>query len=158
MRKHHKDVYQDLLKFYKDATEYDWWKDLETNLGYPTDLKEYADEVAFANQPDEDDFARDHYVDEKSGKYDVESELGSLVSKIKDTFHDWVKGLNKPYYCTRIHLDTNDSVFLNFNYTRTLENFYHINEDQVLHIHGRVEEDPNIEEFILGHGRSTMPS
>lgn len=154
LKKNHNDVYQDFLKFYRDATEYDWWKDLETNLGYPADLKEYADDVALANQLDEDDFARDHYIDEKRGKYDVEDELGGLVAKIKGTFHEWIKGLNKPCCCTRIHLDSKDSLFLNFNYSRTLEDFYHVNEDQILHIHGRVELDSKSEEFILGHGRS----
>ncbi len=121
LKKNHNDVYQYFLKFYRDATEYDCWKDLETNLGYPSDLKEYADDVALANQPEEEDFARDHYIGGKSGKYDVEDELGGLVAKIKGTFHEWIKGLNKPCCCTRIQFDSKDSLYLNFNYFRTLE-------------------------------------
>lgn len=38
------------------------------------------------------------------------------------------------------------SVFLTFNYTRVLEDVYHILEDQILHIHGVIGDD-----LIVGH-------
>lgn len=48
-------------------------------------------------------------------------------------------------------MDTQESLFINFNYTLTLEDLYNINHQNILHIHGCVDYD---EEFILGHGKS----
>ena len=43
-----------------------------------------------------------------------------------------------------------DSLFLNFNYTRTLEKYYGIASDQICHIHGDVGNPEEI--LIMGHG------
>lgn len=75
---------------------------------------------------------------------------------INDLFVDWVKnelgdidfyGIKKPEIEAMI--DSN-AFFLSFNYTKTLELGYGINENQVCHIHGSVESLPN--EIIMGHG------
>lgn len=41
-----------------------------------------------------------------------------------------------------------DAIFINFNYTKTLEDLYGIPEEQVFHLHGVI----GGEEFIFGHG------
>ena len=48
-----------------------------------------------------------------------------------------------------ITLIKKNSLFLTFNYSKTLENLYKIPSDQILHIHGCIGDN---EEFILGHG------
>lgn len=58
--------------------------------------------------------------------------------------------LKSPLESRKIDLIIPDSVFINFNYTKTLENLYGINQHNILHIHGCVDED---EDFILGHGK-----
>ena len=47
-------------------------------------------------------------------------------------------------------MDTQDTFFINFNYTKTLENLYGVSPKKILHIHGCVDSD---EDFILGHGK-----
>ena len=46
------------------------------------------------------------------------------------------------------NLEVEDSFFINFNYTDTLEVLYKIPEDKVLHIHGRASRG---EKLIFGH-------
>ena len=66
-----------------------------------------------------------------------------------------ILSLNPPLESRKIDLITQDSVFINFNYTKTLENLYGINSHNILHIHGCVDEDEDEDEnFILGHGKS----
>lgn len=51
-----------------------------------------------------------------------------------------------------------DSIFLTFNYTTTLETLYNIPQDKVRHIHGCVGrdviEDLDLSQIIVGHGKS----
>ena len=48
----------------------------------------------------------------------------------------------------------NDSIFLTFNYTDTLEKVYEIPENKILHIHGRASTDTNL---IVGHRNYVDP-
>lgn len=48
-----------------------------------------------------------------------------------------------------------DAVYLTFNYTDTLEQLYHIPEQQVLHIHGRASRG---EKLIVGHNHEIIPA
>lgn len=43
----------------------------------------------------------------------------------------------------------NEAIFLTFNYTSTLERLYSINESNIKHIHGLIDDGS---EIILGHG------
>ena len=51
----------------------------------------------------------------------------------------------------KVKLIIQDSIFINFNYTKTLENLYGINQSNILHIHGCIDK---YEDLILGHGKS----
>ena len=57
-----------------------------------------------------------------------------------------ILSLNPPLESRKIDLITQDSVFINFNYTKTLENLYGINSHNILHIHGCVDEDEDEDE------------
>jgi hypothetical protein len=48
-----------------------------------------------------------------------------------------------------------DAVYLTFNYTDTLEQLYHIPEQQVLHIHGRASRG---DKLIVGHNHEINPA
>lgn len=68
---------------------------------------------------------------------------------------DWIKevnheldGLNKR---TSYIQENNQDIFINFNYTTTLENVYNIPRPNVLHIHGVVDSDVDL---VLGHSNS----
>ncbi len=79
----------------------------------------------------------------------IESHLNKYnktIAILHQKFREWISivNINKS---TPIYKFEDNSVFLNFNYTRTLEILYGINESQVYHIHGKVGD----EELIIGH-------
>lgn len=71
-------------------------------------------------------------------------------------FCEWVHSINISE-CTRLmEFDPEISLFLNFNYTKTLENVYGIPADDILHIHGKFTKDNELDAnaIIVGHGAS----
>ncbi|EJR11811.1 bacteriophage abortive infection AbiH family protein [Bacillus cereus] len=48
--------------------------------------------------------------------------------------------------------ENHQDIFINFNYTTTLEDIYNISRSNVLHIHGVVDSD---DELVLGHSNSS---
>jgi possible abortive phage resistance mechanism len=73
---------------------------------------------------------------------------------IEETYSDWMDRILTKSDESRSKLlkDTvmrnSDAIFINFNYTKTLEDLYGIPEEQVFHLHGVI----GGEEFIFGHG------
>lgn len=73
---------------------------------------------------------------------------------IEETYSEWAariltkseESLSKLLKATI--LNNPDAIFINFNYTKTLEDFYRILEDQVIHLHGLIGSS----QFIFGHG------
>lgn len=126
----------------------DWWKDFENQLA-SLDAIQYSVGVAFENQPD----LMSEHCDRtwNDAEIAVELQLNGLFCSLRQDFHDWVIQLNTPKSERKIQLETKDSIFINFNYTLTLENLYNIAPDNILHIHGCVDYD---EDFVLGHGKS----
>ena len=91
-----------------------WWNEFETNLGNPDGVKLYAEKVAFENQPDygSDDYRdRDLYVAE----YEVERDLGNLLTSLKSNFQQWASELPKGDGSFSIKLETKESIFMTFN-------------------------------------------
>lgn len=145
-------IYSQLCDLYKISAEdneaEEWWCDFENMLS-EVDLNDYVENVVKANLPDlSKDVFRD--IDLHAAEYAAEGELGSLIYHIKRTFNAWINSLNKADDKKRIYLVREDSIFLTFNYTRTLETLYKIPDNQVVHIHGMVGDD----ELVLGHGKN----
>ena len=141
-------LFDDILKYY-GAYNKEWWSGFETNLGHP-DVNDYIDNTAFQNYPNfgSDDFRdRDYYA----GEFQAEDEIGKLVSGIKNSFQEWVKQFPKPDCGRKIVLDLKNSFFINFNYTDTLHLLYNVPKNDILSIHGHIDND---EELVLGHNRS----
>ncbi|WP_247925162.1 AbiH family protein [Streptococcus salivarius] len=73
---------------------------------------------------------------------------------IEETYSEWAariltkskKSFSKLFKSTI--LNNPDAIFINFNYTKTLEDLYRIPEDQVIHLHGVIGGS----QFIFGHG------
>ena len=132
-----------------DSCRDGWWSELEAYLG--DDVYEtFLEDLPSVNIEDEDCF-HDVYTNEDLSEHILNTFVG-----VNDLFVDWVKnglgdidfyGIKKPEIEAMI--DSN-AFFLSFNYTKTLELGYGINENQVCHIHGSVESLPN--EIIMGHG------
>lgn len=139
------------LAVFEEAYGYcddDWWSDFENNLA-SMDIISYAQQVAFENEPD---LLSDHCDRTwNDAQIEVEEQLKGLFSMIRDCFHDWIEQLNAPRKDRCIEVVVRNSAFLNFNYTKTLENLYRIKSSNICHIHGCIYEN---EEFILGHGKT----
>lgn len=145
-------IYSQLCDLYEISTDEnkakEWWSDFENMLS-EVDLNNYVENVVIENYPDlsKDDFRdRDYHAAE----YAASDELWALIYHVKRTFNAWIASLDKAEDSKRIHLIRKDSLFITFNYTRTLEELYQIPDNQVLHIHGMVGDD----ELILGHGKN----
>lgn len=142
------DIYYTVNEIIGD-NEPTWWNEFETNLGNPFGVKQYTENVAFENQPDygSDDYRdRDLYVAE----YEVERDLGSLITSLKNNFQKWASELPEGDGLYSLKIETKESIFMTFNYTLTLEKLYGIPTDRILHIHGSALDQESI---IVGHGR-----
>ena len=123
-----------------------FWKDFEHGLS-KFNITEFAENAATENYPN---LASDHLAREwDMATYQPKQDFVRLTEEIRLAFHDWICGLNKPLASQRILMDRKDAYFINFNYTKTLENLYGIPLDRIFHIHGCVDLDDN---FVFGHG------
>ena len=127
-----------------------WWNDFETNLGDVSGVKEYTENVAFENRPN---YASDDYRDRDlyDAEVEVENDLGGLIDCLKYGFQQWASQLPYGEDGTELKIERENSVFLTFNYSLTLENLYGITSKQIVHIHGVCDDWKSIE---VGHGRS----
>ena len=124
----------------------EWWSDFENQLG-KLDVLLYAKTIASENEPD---LMSDHCDRTwNDAQIEVEQNLDGLYSNLRYCFRLWILQLAAPKREKMIGLVKENSLFLTFNYSKTLENLYKIPSNQILHIHGCIDDD---EEFILGHG------
>ena len=83
--------------------------------------------------------------------YDVtKADLEAFKAALYEAIKQWVRTIGLPDSSTIIENIDKDALFITFNYTRTLEDLYGIDEDRVLHIHGSVKDD----RIVFGHGSS----
>ena len=143
-------VYQKIITLYgEEIVNDEWWSDFETSLGH-LNVREIIEHHSWLNQPSDDDLEKMRAVDTMGGAWDIQTNVGETIECIKSSFHRWIDSLSPAKSELKIHIDSTDSYFINFNYTLTLENTYDISPKQVCHIHGSY----NDEEYIIGHGRS----
>ena len=128
------------------------WRDLEETMGrfrYGSFFDEYDMEAAIEDDDDDEMF---HVA---YAREDLAHELSLCVSEIKQLFHDWIETVTIGL-CERQprfeELFDEDSLFITFNYTFTLEQIYGIAPWQVCHIHG-VQGG----ELTVGHGNEDNP-
>ena len=81
--------------------------------------------------------------------------LRGLLDVLQYCFEKWVKEQRTIVNPQYIHIETEDSFFINFNYTDVLELLYQIPEERVLHMHGRSSKR---EDLIYGHGKLVLGS
>lgn len=127
------------------SNECDFWADIEKALG---DYRE--EEITDFCEPDSpDDFKYDHPGQWQAGVEDsIPYIFGDVMDQFRDAFDEWVMSIDIRGVEADLQLPM-ASKYLSFNYTETLERFYHIPDKNVLHIHGSrlVKGD----EFVIGH-------
>lgn len=155
------DVYELLLTCYglPDITnselteeEYALWSRFEQALAELDYLSILNDNSDLSANPGAEDF-RDR--DWHSYQFEMENVVKDLTTNLIKEFNDFILMVDYGSIPvdTLIELE-NDSHFLSFNYTETLQKYYDIIEDRITYIHNKASIDKC--NLILGHG--TDPS
>ena len=97
-------------------------------------------------------------VADKLSQY-VHHQLNKLFKQwIKENYEQWESQLSMIKFTSHFPiaketiLTNRDARFLNFNYTRTLGDFYGIPSSNIIHIHGDLDDGV----FIFGHGEDSI--
>ena len=87
-------------------------------------------------------------------KDDSLNELDQTIANIKnvlyDSFKEWVQSI-KIDYCSNNYNFGDKNLFINFNYTETLERRFKVNKKRICYIHGNASMPNSI---IVGHGNN----
>jgi hypothetical protein len=140
-----RDVYNAVDVF---APAGDEWNELESSLG---DIDFYniieECEVYLTSYGVEGFKARDHH----NYEFEIERITKSLTTELLEQFCNWVSKIEVPKdgRYKKFKSLGNEAIFFTFNYTSTLERLYSINESNIKHIHGSIDDGS---EIILGHG------
>ena len=129
----------------------DLWSDFERNLG-AFDYSAFAQDISEDSLPN---MASKHADATRSNaRCEVEGKLEDFRKIIWGSLPKWLEQLKLPDPRKKIDLNSSEAVFLNFNYTLTLENLYNVSHDAVVHIHGKMGDADN--ELMLGHDGLTI--
>ena len=141
------DVIQELQSAYptKIKDDYLLWSEFEKALGeYDIDTvinwsleSLFLTEISLGNQLFNNSF--------------IDTQLPDIID---EAFTKWVRSILIATVKTYDNLPQ-DALYLTFNYTDTLEQLYHIPEQQILHIHGRAIKG---DKLIVGHNRQINPA
>lgn len=119
------------------------WCDLESALGSISLQKATEYDINYQDCPDEV-----NGEDSSHNAYQCGKNLKSVVDILPGLLRDWIASISTKDVTQQFEIDDN-AKFLSFNYTRTLEEVYHIKEDNVLHIHETVI---NNRPLVVGYG------
>jgi len=132
-----------------DYAEWSRFEEALANLDYEQVLEDKSDYAANLYDPD--------FRDRDWNTYQIEMEMivDKLTNDLKTIFKEFILIIDYPNHKRiqdkTINIDKN-SLFLNFNYSITLEKYYDISTDNICYIHNKATEDNN--DLILGHGIS----
>ncbi|MBS1744079.1 MAG: bacteriophage abortive infection AbiH family protein [Bacteroidetes bacterium] len=123
------------------------WSQFEASLA-SLDVEEVISEYSeFAANPASEDFS--------DGDWDtiavyVSQIRDDLTVKMLDLFKEFVRGVEYTPEDQLTLLNINPSaLFFNFNYTKSLEKYYHVVQSKILYIHNSAESE---DKLVLGHG------
>ena len=119
------------------------WGDVETALGFYNEKK-----ILNECRPDEE-FDMDHSLSSAARVTDsVEALFKSELDEFRELFVEWVNSLKIDGVEQILYLKP-QAKYLSFNYTETLEMYYGIPSENVLHMHGSRLEHGS--EYVCGH-------
>lgn len=139
-----KEILDELENYYLfEVTQAGPWCDFENSLG-AFNWREFYDAHNHIDVQDESFRPSFVYCLED----DLREQADQHVDSIRECFREWIDEIDISTTEGRLTLAEN-ALFLNFNYTSTLETVYGIDNKNVLHIHGR---SSTFDELIFGHG------
>ena len=123
------------------------WSEFEValaDLDYEAILEDYSDYLA---SPGSEDF-RDR--DWGAFQIEIEKVIDEITINLFNAFHEFILSVKFPVSVDYKLLGIDkDGLYLNFNYTDSLEKLYNINKNNILYIHNQASLDDSV---ILGHG------
>lgn len=133
-------------KMKKYIPEEDLWNALENALGelnYEQLQEDNSDYITNYSDEDWRDSANHDY------QFMIDEEL-NFTSEMKKQFAKWITSMNTEVekLASLTPLMKPDNIYMNFNYTDTLEKVYSISESNITYIHGKANRSDNL---ILGH-------
>ena len=137
-----------LTQVYNSAWEYNWWRDFENSLAQ-LNINYYANKKGNMYDPE---YIKDGSIEEKTeyASQKVIEEFDKIKESLRQDFQKWLsEAYEKRPKEKKIQFPSEGSIFLTFNYTKTLEDIYEIDVKRVYHIHGVID-DKDCMEF--GHG------
>jgi len=138
------DVFEMIEKYLGNTQNF--WYSFEQNLAYLDEdsILDHASNYLVSYGADDWSDANHHDY-----QYEIEQITKPLTSGLQKNFTQWVKQLEISHFKNQLLCFEENSIFLTFNYTSTLEKLYGIDETRILHIHGYVSKEKN--ELIFGH-------
>lgn len=125
------------------------WTNFEEDLG-SFNSKSFYDSICNIDVSDED--FRPSFV--FGLEDDITQQADELVRDIREAFECWLETIKIDNIKKKFKFEEK-SVFVNFNYTPTLQEVYNIEENRILHIHGNIFEDRG--NLIFGHDDESEP-
>ena len=138
------ETYLAMERFYPNLSIDGLWSNFEEALGMPDDKELIVD------------FNR-----LKGNRDDI---IGVNKMTLDMSFRDWLNALSEYmskyfFYEKKYVLDVEDSYFMSFNYTRTLEEKYNVPQKRVCYIHEVVPKDTAEKQlfagYVYGHGKTS---
>ena len=126
------------------------WSDFEETLSY-LDTENIIDEcLNYLVSYSAEDWSDAHHHDYQ---FEVQKRIDIITESLKKKFTEWILHLILPSDADdkKIPIKT-DSVFINFNYTNTLQKLYNVADEDVFYIHNKAIDDNST--LILGHSRN----
>ena len=145
---HSREVLDELENYYHVGIDDDCpWRDFENVLGTYA-WKTMYDQFDFTNP-----MSASFKVSETYGLEDeISEQTDNLMRAIDDGFRDWISEIDVDSANKKITFP-DGARFLTFNYTPTLQDVYKIDDERILHIHGRVDDNTPL---IFGHGEKIV--
>ncbi len=134
------EMYEKLNRYYDGGDKL--WSDFEREL--PILNQDALFGWATINNPDWNQSQQGYYafIDEIRDEVDY-------VEGLKLYFTEWIQSISLNDVCRKYELPVDDSLYLTFNYTLTLEQVYHIPANNILYIHGKAKGP--FPQLIVGH-------
>lgn len=126
------------------------WSDFEETLAY-LDTEQIIDECKnYLQSYGAEDWSDAYHHDYQ---YEVQQRIDLITDTLKQQFTKWVLSLTLPETANEnmVVVDKN-AIFINFNYTDTLERLYKVAQDKILYIHNKAIDLNST--LILGHSRN----
>ncbi|MET4689513.1 bacteriophage abortive infection AbiH family protein [Sinorhizobium fredii] len=148
LRERDRDTYDKVDRYF--SVDDDFWYEFEDRLATLNSDSLIDDASVFLTGYGADDWSDSAHGDYQ---YEINEVVEAISTRLRARFADWIRQLRlpSPTDIANIRLPIDPSaIFLNFNYTSSLQQLYSVPDSQVLHIHGSAA-NPT-ETLILGHG------